>query len=368
MKIIVVFNSIQFLLKFKLKFVNDLSFKHDIYLLLPNNQQPINDLNKNITIYTTPLNSRGRNPFKDALYVYNIIKLVKIIRPNLIMSFTIKPNIYSGIVSKIYRIHHIMTISGLGSAYHSNKIPKWLYFYFYSLAIGKRTIAMYENEHIDQVFKANRLRFVETKVINGSGVDLDNFEIQIYPESKPVRFLYIGRLMNEKGIRELLSATMSLLNQNYDFELHLVGEVTSEISGFLSKTKTRFIGNEIKFIGYVNDVSSVIKESHVIVHPSYHEGMANALLEGAACGRPLLASNIPGCREIIEHNVNGFLFEPRNQIELENSMKKIMSLDLNQLNHMGLASREKVELFFDRKLINMECMNLIEKIASGSLA
>lgn len=367
MKIIVVFNSIQFLLKFKLKFVNDLSFKHDIYLLLPNNQQPINDLDKNITIYTTPLNSRGRNPFNDALYVYNIIKLVKIIRPNLIMSFTIKPNIYSGIVSKIYRIHHIMTISGLGSAYHSNKIPKWLYFYFYSLAIGKRTIAMYENEHIDQVFKANRLRFIETKVINGSGVDLDNFEIQIYPESKPIRFLYIGRLMNEKGIRELLLATMSLLNQNYDFELHLVGEVTSEISGFISKTKTEVIGDKIKFIGYVNDVSSVIKDSHVIVHPSYHEGMANALLEGAACGRPLLASNIPGCREIVEHNVNGFLFEPRNQVELENSMKKIMSLDLNRLNHMGLASRKKIELLFDRKLINMEIMNLIEKIASGSL-
>lgn len=367
MKIIVVFNSIQFLLKFKLKFVNDLSFKHDIYLLLPYNQQPINDLNKNITIYTTPLNSRGRNPFKDALYVYNIIKLVKIIRPNLIMSFTIKPNIYSGIVSKIYRIHHIMTISGLGSAYHSNKIPKWLYFYFYSLAIGKRTIAMYENEYIDQVFKANRLRFIETKVINGSGVDLDNFEIQIYPESKPIRFLYIGRLMNEKGIRELLLATMSLLNQNYDFELHLVGEVTSEISGFISKTKTEVIGDKIKFIGYVNDVSSVIKDSHVIVHPSYHEGMANALLEGAACGRPLLASNIPGCREIVEHNVNGFLFEARNQLELENSMKKIMSLDLIRLNHMGLASRKKIELLFDRKLINMEIMNLIEKIASGSL-
>lgn len=367
MKIIVVFNSIQFLLKFKLKFVNDLSFKHDIYLLLPNNQQPINDLDKNITIYTTPLNSRGRNPFKDALYVYNIIKLVKIIRPNLIMSFTIKPNIYSGIVSKIYRIHHIMTISGLGSAYHSNKIPKWLYFYFYSLAIGKRTIAMYENEYIDQVFKANRLRFIETKVINGSGVDLDNFEIQIYPESKPIRFLYIGRLMNEKGIRELLLATMSLLNQNYDFELHLVGEVTSEISGFISKTKTEVIGDKIKFIGYVNDVSSVIKDSHVIVHPSYHEGMANALLEGAACGRPLLASNIPGCREIVEHNVNGFLFEARNQVELENSMKKIMSLDLIRLNHMGLASRKKIELLFDRKLINMEIMNLIEKIASGSL-
>lgn len=367
MKIIVVFNSIQFLLKFKLKFVNDLSFKHDIYLLLPNNQQPINDLDKNITIYTTPLNSRGRNPFKDALYVYNIIKLVKIIRPNLIMSFTIKPNIYSGIVSKIYRIHHIMTISGLGSAYHSNKIPKWLYFYFYSLAIGKRTIAMYENEYIDQVFKANRLRFIETKVINGSGVDLDNFEIQIYPESKPIRFLYIGRLMNEKGIRELLLATMSLLNQNYDFELHLVGEVTSEISGFISKTKTEVIGDKIKFIGYVNDVSSVIKDSHVIVHPSYHEGMANALLEGAACGRPLLASNIPGCREIVEHNVNGFLFEARNQVELENSMKKIMSLDLIRLNLMGLASRKKIELLFDRKLINMEIMNLIEKIASGSL-
>ena len=366
MKIFLVFNSIQFLIRFKLEFVKELALNNKIFLLLPSGKNIIESLNINAIIYIMPLNSRGRNPLMDLMYLLKLNSFIKAIQPDLLLSFTIKPNIYAGFISKIYRVPHIMTISGLGSAYHSNKIPKWLYFFLYTLAIGKQTIAMYENDHIEQIFKDRRMRFVESKVINGSGVNLDDFEIQDFPESKRKRFLYIGRLMNEKGIRELLLATMSLLNQEYDFELYLVGDVASEINSFVSKNITGYFSDNIKFVGYVNDVSSFIKDSHVIIHPSYHEGMANALLESAACGRPLLASNIPGCREIVDHNVNGYLFEPRNQIQLENSMKKMLFLDLKQLKQMGLASRKKVELFFDRKLINIEFVNLIEKIITGS--
>jgi galacturonosyltransferase len=173
--------------------------------------------------------------------------------------------------------------------------------------------------------------------------------------------------MNEKGIRELLLASINLLSQKFDFELHLLGELTSEVTEFIIKNRVELFNDKIKFISYVNDVSTIIKDSHVIIHPSYHEGMSNALLEAAACGRPLLASNIPGCREIIEHDVNGFLFEPKNIIEIESSMIKILSLSIKDLSNMGLASRKKVELIFDRKSINAEFMNLIEDIETGAL-
>jgi glycosyltransferase involved in cell wall biosynthesis len=250
------------------------------------------------------------------MYFFKINKLVRDLCPKIVISFTIKPNIYSGIISKLNRIPHIMTVSGLGSAYHSSKLPKWFYFYVYSLAIGTHTFAFFENDYINQIFQSRKIRFLGTKVINGSGVDLEKFKSESFPSGKPFRFLYIGRIMNEKGIQELLSASISLLNQNYDFELYLVGEVTSQISNFTNDLSKILTTDKIKFLGYVDDVSAVIRDSHVIVHPSYHEGMANALLEGAACGRPLLASNIPGCKEIIDHNQNGLLFEPKSQINI----------------------------------------------------
>jgi len=367
MKIFVVFNSIQFLSKFKLTLVNELSQKYDVHLVYPNSQKPIEGLNKNTSIYDTTLNSRGRNPFSDIRYIYNLNKLVRAIKPDLIISFTIKPNLYAGTVSKLNQIQHIMTVSGLGSAYHSNLIPKWVYFYFYYIAIGKRTIAFFENEHIEKIFKLRGLRFFKSININGSGVDLGKFKVLKLPPNRPLRFLFIGRLMNEKGIRELLLASINLLSQKFDFELHLLGELTPEVTEFIIKNRIELFNDKIKFISYVNDVSTIIKDSHVIIHPSYHEGMSNALLEAAACGRPLLASNIPGCREIIEHDVNGFLFEPKNIIEIESSMVKILSLSIKDLSNMGLASRKKVELIFDRKSINAEFMNLIEDIETGAL-
>ena len=365
MKIFLVFNSIQFLIRFKLEFVKELALNNEIILLLPHDKNVIDTLDINAIIYNSALNSRGRNPFKDLKYLCKLKTLIRELQPDLVLSFTIKPNIYTGVVSKFYRVPHIMTISGLGSAYHLNLVPKWLYFIMYSLAVGKRTFAMFENENIENVFKRRRIKFFDTQTIKGSGVDLVRFSIQDFPLKKPLRFLYIGRLMYEKGTRELINAAKSLHLQGYKFELQLVGEVTDEIKKFLEAIKLDINQDWIWVDGFIDDVALVIRNAHVIIHPSHHEGMSNALLEAAACGRPLIASNIPGCKEIVDHNVNGYLFEPKNQLELENSIKKMINLHQSQLINMGKSSRLKVELLFDRKLIDYAFLDFINKISSG---
>lgn len=365
MKIFLVFNSIQFLIRFKLDFVRELALSNKIFLLFPHDKNVIDSLEINAIIYNTPLISRGRNPLTDLMFLFKLNTMIKEIQPDLVLSFTIKPNIYAGFVSKFYRVPHIMTISGLGSAYHLNLVPKWVYFSMYSLAVGKRTFAMFENDNIENVFKQRRIKFFDTQTIKGSGVDLVRFSFQDLPITKPLRFLYIGRLMYEKGIFELINATKSLQLQGYKFELQLVGEVTGEIKRFIEDIKLDINQDWIRFDGFINDVSIAIRNAHAIIHPSHHEGMSNALLEAAACGRPLIASNIPGCKEIVDHNVNGYLFEPNNQLELENSILKMINLDLNQLIKMGKSSREKVELLFDRKLIDYAFLHFIKKISSG---
>ncbi|HOL83651.1 MAG TPA: glycosyltransferase family 4 protein, partial [Caldisericia bacterium] len=297
----------------------------------------------------TNLDRRSMNPFKDLNLVKQYETIVKKIRPNIIISYTIKPNIYGSYVAKKYKIPIIITVTGLGSGFNNNN-TKWLVERMYRHACKNAYTIFFQNEANYNYFIENKIaKKDKSKIIPGSGVNLEKFKpMEKTKEDGIVRFLFIGRIMKEKGIEEYLKAAEYIADKYSNVEFQILGSFEEE------KYKEIILNNnnsKIKYLGVSYDVRNEIKEIDCIINPTYHEGMSNVLLEGAAMAKPLLASNVPGCREIVDNGVNGYLFEPKNETSLIKTIEKFLSQNESDRIRMGIASRQKVERTFDRNLV-----------------
>ena len=312
------------------------------------------------TYIHTPMSRRGVNPLDDIRLARQYQKVVKEVRPDVILSYTIKPNLYGSFVAARARIPIIMNITGLGSALQTGKL-KSLVTRMYRYAGKHAAVVFFQNKANMDWFLTNRLVAPEkTRLIPGSGVNLEKFRpLPKINDDGVVRFLFIGRIMRDKGIEEYLAAAARIRRQHPYAEFQVVGRYEEE------RYREWLEGNDdVKYLGRSDDVREQIREADCIVHPSYHEGMSNALLEGAAMGKPLIASNIPGCREVIDEGVNGFVFEPRCVDDLVDKLERFLSMDCNAWAKMGMKSREKVEREFDRNLVVNAYLKAIEEILS----
>jgi glycosyltransferase involved in cell wall biosynthesis len=199
----------------------------------------------------------------------------------------------------------------------------------------------------------------KVRLIPGSGVNLDKFTPmkKTNKDDGITRFLYIGRIMKDKGIEEYLDAANRITEQYPNTEFQILGSYEEEQYRELIENNPR-----VKYLGRSNDVREQIREADCIVHPSYHEGMSNVLLEGAAMGKPLLASNIPGCKEIVDNGSNGYLFESKSVDSMIEKIRLFLALNDEQRMEMGLASRRKVEKEFDRNLVVEAYLQAINEI------
>jgi len=351
-KILILTNSIGFLYNFKYELLERLiNEKFEIYFSIPESKndtrvKKIIELGCNYV--ETNLDRRSKNPFKDLNLVKQYETIVKKIRPNIIISYTIKPNIYGSYVAKKYKIPIIINVTGLGSGFNNN--TKWLVERMYKHACKNAYTIFFENEANYNYFIENKItKKDKSKIIPGSGVNLEKFKpMEKAKEDGIVRFLFIGRIMKEKGIEEYLRAAEYIVDKYSNVEFQILGPFEEE------KYKEIILNNnnsKIKYLGVSYDVRNEIKEIDCIINPTYHEGMSNVLLEGAAMAKPLLASNIPGCREIVDNGVNGYLFEPKNETSLIKTIEIFLSQNESDRIKMGIASRRKVERTFDRNLV-----------------
>jgi galacturonosyltransferase len=363
-KILILTSSIGFLYNFKYEFLERLiNEEFEIYFSVPESKNDIR-VKKLIELgcnyVKTNLDRRGMNPFKDLNLIKQYKTIVKKIKPDIIFNYTIKPNIYGSYVAKKYRVPNIINVTGLGSGFY-NKNIKWLVEIMYKYACKNAHTVFFENEANYNYFIENKItKKNKSKIIHGSGVNLEKFKpMKKTKEDGIVRFLFIGRIMKEKGIEEYLKAAEYIADKYSNVEFQILGPFEEE------KYKEIILNNnnsKIKYLGVSYDVRNEIKEIDCIINPTYHEGMSNVLLEGAAMAKPLLASNIPGCREIVENGVNGYLFEPKNETSLIKTIEKFLSQNESNRIKMGIASRQKVEKSFDRNLVIDAYLEEIAKI------
>jgi len=352
-KILVLNNLIESLYNFRYELLERLiNEEFEIYFSIPeskNDTRVKKLIELGCNYVETNLDRRSMNPFKDLNLVKQYETIVKKIRPNIIISYTIKPNIYGSYVAKKYKIPIIITVTGLGSGFNNNN-TKWLVERMYRHACKNAYTIFFQNEANYNYFIENKIaKKDKSKIIPGSGVNLEKFKpMEKTKEDGIVRFLFIGRIMKEKGIEEYLKAAEYIADKYSNVEFQILGSFEEE------KYKEIILNNnnsKIKYLGVSYDVRNEIKEIDCIINPTYHEGMSNVLLEGAAMAKPLLASNVPGCREIVDNGVNGYLFEPKNETSLIKTIEKFLSQNESDRIRMGIASRQKVERTFDKNLV-----------------
>jgi len=298
----------------------------------------------------TELDRRSLNIHKEIRLLRFYRKLISEEKPDVVITYSIKPNIYGGLVCRRLNIPYYANVQGLGSVFQRESYARGASF-LYRLAMKKACAVFFENEANAAVFlDRNIIPAEKVKVLNGAGVNLNFYAKQPYPpEENGIHFLYLGRIMHEKGMDEFFEAAVKLKKKYGDrVLLDLVGYFEDDYEEKINELEREHV---ISFYGFRSDPRPYYAASHCVVLPSYHEGMSNVLLEAAASGRPLIASDIPGCREALTDNKNGFLIPPRDSEGLYQAMERFLSLSQKERASMGEFSRQKMETEFDKRQV-----------------
>lgn len=352
-KILILANNDVGLYKFRKELIQELLKENEVYISLPDGT--LVDLLKKMgcKFINTDVDRRGLNPFKDLKLINEYRKIFKKIKPDLIITYTIKPNIYGGILARLKGICYVENITGLGSVFQKDNLLKKMIVFLYRFALKKVKVVFFENKENQNTFINEKIiKEEKTYLLNGAGVNLDEYQFSLYPEQDEViRFLFIGRIMKEKGIDELLYAAEKIKKEFSNIEFDIVGPMEDDYKFIIEKYSNQHI---INYYGFQDDVKPFIERCHCFILPSYHEGMANTLLEAAAMGRPLITSNIHGCKEVIDDN--GYVCLVKNSEDLYLKIKKFLQLDIKNKKILGLNSRKRVEAFFDKKKVVKETL------------
>lgn len=299
--------------------------------------------------YPLEMIRHGINPFVEVKLLWTYYNLLKQTRPDIVCSYTIKPNIYGGIAAKILHIPYIINITGLGTALQSRSFFTRLLLLTYGYSMKNSQHVFIQNSNIENLLEKNGIHLRHKTVLPGSGVNLNRFVQIPYPkEDKDIYFLYIGRLMRDKGIHELMTAIPQVLSLHPNTQFHFVGSPEEDCTNIVPVWQKQ---PNVFFHGPQRNVQPFLAQAHCLIHPSWHEGMSNVCLEAAASARPILASNIPGCQETFDEGVSGFGFQTKNVQDLVQTITRFIELPHLAKEAMGKAGRRKVERDFNRNII-----------------
>jgi glycosyltransferase involved in cell wall biosynthesis len=314
--------------------------------------------------YDIEINNKGTNPIEDAKLIFAFQKLYKEINPNVILQYTIKPNIYGSMAAGMLGIPVISNISGLGTVFLNDSLSSKIARFLYRIALKVPQKVFYQNAHDRELFIESGLVNEErTDLLPGSGINTEKFKPEeVRNESDGgVRFLFIARLVKDKGIEEFVRAAKQISVQCSAFSVQKEKRIEFCILGsFYPGNPTAITEDEmkvweeegiVKYIGVSDDVKSVISDYDCIVLPSYREGLSRVLLEAASMAKPIITTDVPGCKEVVDDGINGYLCKVKDADSLAEQIEKMVCLSDKERQGMGRRGREKVIAEFDEKLV-----------------
>lgn len=307
----------------------------------------------------TAIDRRGTNVFRDLALLRSYIKLIKTVRPDVVLTYTVKCSIYGGMACRLLKVPYIVNITGLGKGLAEGGLQQKLLVMLYKLAVKSAKCVFFQNQADRQFFIAHKICGRKEDLLPGSGVNLSKFVPLPYPADDRIIFTYIARVMKTKGIDEFLEAARAIKKDCPDTEFHICGYYEDDYKATIETAQEQGL---IRYHGMVSDVRPYEQISHCIVLPTYHpEGVSNVLLEAAACARPIITTNRPGCAEVVDDGINGFLMKEKDSQDLIRKMRKFMELSWEERRAMGLAGRVKVEKEFDRQIVVQKYVEIISR-------
>ncbi len=356
-RILVLTNSSGGLYDFRNEFVQAMLSGHEVYVSMPDEVKKKELADEGCRIIKTAINRRGINPLEDFKLYREYRRLMRKLRPDLVVTYTIKPNIYGGLAAAGCKIPYIATITGLGGAFDRTGILLKLIVTMYRAGLKSASCVFFQNEENKGIFNKLGIRAKKTRMVMGSGVNLDRHRYEAYPQGDETHFLFVGRVMKERGILEYIEAARTLHSDKVFFDV--MGYCDEDYQDMLDELEEEGVVHQV---GFQTQVHPYLAAVNAVVVASFHEGMSNALIEGAATGRPVIASRISGCLEAFEEGRTGFGFTPGHSEELIEAMEKFLSLSVEERAEMGRRGREKMEKEFDRKLVTKEYMDEVSNI------
>lgn len=308
------------------------------------------------------LSRTTKNPIKDIAFIIELFRIVKSVQPDFTIHYTIKPNIYGGVVTSLLRIPYFSVVTGLGYAFIHNGWLRQLTFSMYKIGLKHCNQVIFENNDDLQVFIDEEIiRPSKGTAINGCGVDTEYFKSnQPLNKDNKLVFTYIGRLLYDKGLRELMTAFESVKQLFPDSELWLVGKRDLENPACISNRDfADWLEKEgVCYKGYTEDVRPYIEGATCIVYPSYREGMPRLVLEAMSMQKPVITTDVPGCRETVIHKESGYIIPVKDEDALFTYMSNIGHKDALDLAVMGEKARKRAIALFNHKKISKELMDI----------
>jgi glycosyltransferase involved in cell wall biosynthesis len=367
MKIVLTANTSWYLYNFRLQLIKDLlELNHDIYVLAPNDSFTIKLKELNIKHIPLRISSHGTSIYKDFFLIVQYIYYFLKIRPSIIHNFTIKPVIFGGLASKFFKALVINSVPGLGLMFNTvYRNPTWLKKFIillYKLSFSKKNKIIFQNPDDLNFFVSNKISdFNQSYLIKGSGINCKYFNNSRNISNGTVRFGIMSRMIWSKGIKEFVDASKKIHEQNNNTSFHILGSPPNGNPDKISIKWLEDLNEKYKFVHWMphsDEVYKFLNEIDVFVLPTYYpEGVPKSLLEAASMGLPIIASNTSGCKEIVKNNINGFLVDIKDEVDLFNKML-LLSKKENLRKDMGYNSRKIAEREFDVSLINEQTLRI----------
>lgn len=349
MRILILANSDIGLYKFRKELIQELVKENEVYICLPKGDYI--ELLEEIGSEFIPceFNRHGMNPIDELKLIHFYKKVVKKCRPDLVFTYTIKPNVYGGMVCARMKIPYVVNITGLGTAVENKGVMQKITLALYKYGLRRAQKVFFQNKENCDFMINHGVLHGEYEIIPGSGVNLSQYQVLDYPKGKTVDFVFVARIMKEKGIDQYLDAAKEIRKTHPEVRFHVCGFCEQ---AYESKLKELQMDGTIIYHGMVSDMVEIYRKVGCTIHPTYYpEGLSNVLLESAASGRPIITTDRSGCKEVVEDGINGYIVKQKSSIDLIEKIQVFLSLSIEDRRRMGLAGRKKVEEEFDRRIV-----------------
>jgi glycosyltransferase involved in cell wall biosynthesis len=316
-------------------------------------------------IHSLHISRKGVNIITDLITTLHIIFNLIRIKPDIILLYTIKPVIYGSIASKILKIPSIPMVTGLGTTFISRSWITGVVKSLYKIALKKQKIVFFQNEEDKNLFLVEKLiNKNQAKLVPGSGIDTKKYKYVKMSPKKKLTFLLIARMIKDKGVIEFVEAASMIKSKYQNISFKILGPKgvqnrTAISDQVINEWQKKGI---VEYLGETDNVLSFIVDSDCIVLPSYREGTSRVLLEAAAVGRPIITTNVPGCKEVVDDNINGLLCKEKNSLDLSKKIEQMINFTNEERSQMGIEGRNKVKKEFNANIVNKIYFNAINEL------